>query len=306
MDPKDQTLVGGRPQMTESIPTSQQNTFPESGPTPKPIVGPTNPQPTVNTSLPPTPAPTMMQSSPLDQPPPPPPVGTQIQEPSTDLKDVITPSKPRGKFPLITILVILIILVLGGVGYLAYSNSQLKNKTEVAPTNNEVSLLPTPTPDPYANFKTYTSKIIPIEVMIPNDWSVEETENVELGNQKMVSAKSLDFAYQGASISAGFEFRVGPISDLTKKYNTFEEFTAEENKDGLSDLVIFNNIKFLKQGTTAKTLIDKTPVTIALYTSPDNTNDAIIMFNKILTTFKILESSETTPTPASPSATPAV
>jgi hypothetical protein len=302
MDPKDQTLIGEQPQIVEPDPTPQLNPFSESGPT----MASTNPQPPVNAPLPPIPQPTMMQSSPLDQPPPPPPVGTQIQEPSTDLKDVITPSKPKGKNPLVAILIILIILVLGGVGYLAYSNFLLKNKTEETPTNNEASLLPTPTPDPYANFKTFKSKIIPIEVMILSEWIVEETEDIELGNQKMVSAKSFDFAYQGASISAGFEFRIGPISDLTKKYNTFEEFTAEENKDGVSDLVIFNNIKFLKQGTTAKTLIDKTPVSIALYSSPNNTNEAIILFNKILTTFKILSSTETSPTPASPSATPAV
>ena len=302
MDPKDQTLIGGQPQTVEPIPTPQLNPFPESVPT----MAPTNPQPPVNAPLPTIPTPTMLQSSPLDQPPPPPPVGTQIQEPSTDLKDVITSSKPKGKFPLAVILIILIILVLGGVGYLAYSNFQLKNKTEETPSNNGLSLLPTPIPNPYANFKTFKSKIIPIEVMIPSNWAIEETENIELGNQKMVSVKSFDFAYQGASISAGFEFRIGPISDLTKKYDTFEEFTAEENKDGVSDLVVFNNIKFLKQGTTAKTLIDKTPVSIALYSSPVNTNDAIILFNKILSTFKILSSSETTPTPASPSATPAV
>ena len=301
MDPKDQMSVGSRPQTAEPIPTSQ-NPLPESEPT----MAPTNPQPPVSAPMPTTPQPTIMQSSPLDQPPPPPPVGTQTQEPSTDLKDVITSPKPKGKFPLVLILVILIILVLGGVGYLAYSNFQLKNKTEETPTDNEASLLPTPTLNPYANFETFKSKIISIEVMIPNDWVVEETENIELGNQKMISAKSFDFAYQGASISAGYEFRIGPISDLTKKYNTFEEFTAEENKGGVSDLVIFNNIKFLKQGTTAKTLIDKTPVTIALYTSPANTNEGIILFNKILTTFKIISSPVSSPTPASPSATPAL
>jgi hypothetical protein len=194
-------------------------------------------------------------------------------------------------------------LVLGGVGYLAYSNFLLKKESVVEPTNN-TSLLPLPTPDPYANLKKYTSRIIPVEVMVPNDWVAEETENLELGDQKMVSIKSFDFAYQGASISAGYEFRIGPISNLTKKYNTFEEFSAEENKDGVSDLVVFNNTKFLKQGTTAKTLIDKTPVTIALYSSPENTNQAIILFNRIISTFKILSTSTPTPSAASPSATP--
>ena len=306
MEPNDNALgnQGGQiPQMaTPTTPTTEgdltggiQEAAPNVTQTPAPIQEPA-PQPQ-----------TTQQISPLD--PPPTPMAGTTPGAGNDLKEVITSPKPKGKFPLLIILIILIILVLGGVGFLAYQNMQLKNKTST-PTTNSISApattITTPTPNPYLNFKTVQGESIPIEVMIPSDWTVEQTENAELGNQKMIDAKSFDFAYEGASISAGYEFRIGPVSDLTKKYNSFEEFSAEANKDNSYDLVVYNQIKFLKKDTTAQTLIDKTPVSIALYSAPGSETDSIILFNKILASFKILSTPSVTGSPASPSATPSI
>jgi flagellar basal body-associated protein FliL len=305
MDPDENVIGNQGPQMAAPVaPTTEggfagggiQEATPNTAQPPTPIQEPAAPQ------QPPT-----QQISPLD--PPPPPMAGTTPGVGGDLKEVITPSKPRGKFPLLAILIILIVLVLGGVGFLAYQNMQLKNKT-ASPAGNTISApvtpFATPTPNPYLNFKTVQGESIPVEVMIPSNWTVEQTENAELGNQKMIDAKSLDFAYEGASVSAGYEFRIGPVSDLTKKYNSFEEFSAEANKDASYDVVVYNQIKFLKKDTTAQTLIDKTPVSIALYTAPVNETDSIILFNQILATFKILGTPSVTETPASPSAIPSM
>jgi flagellar basal body-associated protein FliL len=304
MDPNDNVIGNQGPQMaapatpmTESGFTEEtQETTANAAQTPIPIQEPAASQ-----------QPNTQQISPLD--PPPPPMAETTPGAGGDLKEVITSPKPKGKFPILAILIVLIILVLGGVGFLAYQNMQLKNKA-ATPSGNTINPLATPfatpTPNPYLNFKTVTGESIPVEIMIPSDWTVEQTENAELGNQKMIDAKSLDFAYEGASVSAGYEFRIGPVSDLTKKYNSFEEFSAEANKDGSYDVVVYNQIKFLKKDTTAQTLIDKTPVSIALYTTPVNETDSIILFNKILASFKILTTPNVTGAQASPSATPSI
>jgi hypothetical protein len=303
MDPDNNFSAGGEAQTTKPAEATQTSPFAIGNQSTMPV----GTQAEANIQEPvAAPQPPVQQISPLDSPPPP-PTGSATDA-TSELKGVISPTKAKGKFPILAILITLIILVLAGVGFLAYQNMQLKNKTAL-PENNIVpvtSPIPTATPNPYLNFKTVEGVAIPVSAMIPNDWTVEQSENPDLGNQRMIDAKSPDFAYQGASVSAGYEFRIGPVSDLTKKYDAFEEFSAEVNKDGSYDLVVYNGIKFLKLGTTAQTLIDKTPVTIALYTSPNDENNAIILFNKIMATFKIISTPPISTTPATPSATPSI
>ncbi|OGM12798.1 hypothetical protein A3A76_00895 [Candidatus Woesebacteria bacterium RIFCSPLOWO2_01_FULL_39_23] len=290
------------PQFQNTPPSMPAATYSNPFETVTPPVTP--PQPTV---------PITNQASPMDPPPSPPSVGPSIQDTTPNLNEVITPRRSRSKLPILLILGILILLVAGGVGYLAYQNMQLKNKV----TQTPLTQVATPTPDIYTNLKTFRSNIIPVEFKVPSDWEVSESQNQELGNQKIISVKSLDFAYEGSAISKGFEFRVGPMNDLTQKYDAFEEFTAEENKDGKNDLVVLNGIKWLKNGSSAKTLIDRTPVPVALYTGTSQANVGVILFNKILSSFRIVSQvTQSTPSASpspnltgpttSPTATPAV
>ena len=200
---------------------------------------------------------------------------------------------------------ILVVIVLVSVGYLAYQNHLLTQQ----PSSNQQTTLSVPvTTNPTVEYIAFISTILPIEFMVPNDWKTQETQNNELSNQKMIDSNSSDFAYkvEGGDIASGFELRVGPVSDLTKKYDSFDAFSAEENLDGTYTQQTINGNPWLVKGNQAKTLIDNTPLTITLYSSVDRANEAVTIFNQILTSVKI---STISPTPidtknASPSASP--
>jgi hypothetical protein len=143
---------------------------------------------------------------------PTPPVDKQ----SLSLRD--KPVEVKKSFPVLNLLMVLIILVLlGSSGYLAYQNMKLTKELSGMKT---VSVLPTaspivagnyytPTPvataDVTADWKTYSNSSMKFDVKYPNSWTViKETSNVELGfgvgDQQPVSyltissKKSIDFS----------------------------------------------------------------------------------------------------------------
>ena len=255
-----------------------------------------------------TPSPQMnQQTSPID-PPPAPVTPSQIVPDAAGLTTAMIPDKPkRGKAPVfLIILLLLVVAVLGVVGYLAYQNYNLSKA--VQPAANEPITIPTAT-DPYSDYTTYKSSLLPVEFMVPGNWTIDESEDPEIANQKMIKANSPDFAYQGSEIASGFEFRVGPVNDLTKKYDTFEAFSAEENTNSLYSTKTINQTAWLVKDSEAKTLLGKSPLTISLYTSSGLAANGLEIFNKILDSFKFVSTPSAqaiTPTiqPASPSASP--
>lgn len=237
-------------------------------------------------------------TSPFDTPPAP-PSQTQPSQAPVDLGNTIVEDKPKKNLPFFLILLlVLVVIVLGAVGYLAYQNYNLnknlnKNSQPVAeltPPNNEAET------DPYADFITYKSTIIPVEFMIPSAWKVDETNEPDLANQKMISVTSSDFAYENGEVSKGSEFRIGPVNDLVKKYDSFEAFSAEENSSNLYTQKIINETVWLVKGNEAKTLINNTPLTIALYAAADQTSVAPEMFTQILNTIKVVQPLPSIPT----------
>ena len=177
---------------------------------------------------------------------------------------------------------------------------------ENTPQATQPTLQIPPTTEPSANYTTYKSNVLPVEFMMPAGWVANESQDTELADQKVIDATSPDFSYSESSIAAGFEFKVGPVNNLTKKYDSFDAFAAEENPDNLYSIMTINGISWLVKGNEAKTLLDNTPLTVALYSSSENASSASSIFSDILNSFKIL-----TPTPsaivtplASPSANP--
>lgn len=255
-----------------------------------------------------TPSPQMnQQTSPID-PPPAPVTPNQIVPDAAGLTTAVVSDKPkRGKAPVfLIILLLLVVAVLSVVGYLAYQNYNLSKA--VQPTANEPITIPTTT-DPYSDYTTHKSTLLPVEFMVPGNWIIDESEDPEIANQKMIKANSTDFAYQGSEIASGFEFRVGPVNDLTKKYDTFEAFSAEENTNSLYTTKIINQTSWLVKDSEAKTLLGKSPLTISLYTSPSLAANGLEIFNRILNSFKIVSTSSALPIsptsiPATPSASP--
>lgn len=243
-------------------------------------------------------------TSPLDTPPAPASQPQPTAEP-INLGSTIVEEKPKRKTPVFLIFfLLLVIIVLGAVGYLAYQNYVL-NKNITTNTATKPSLTePTTSTDPYAGYSSYKSTVLPIEFMIPSAWKAQESEEKDLANQKIIKVNSPDFAYQESTISSGFEFRVGPVNDLTKKYDSFDALAAEINATNIYTQKTINGTPWLIGNTQATTLLDSKPLTVAIYSSVDMSENAIETFAKILNSIKI---TAVTPSiqPASSSATPA-
>lgn len=243
-------------------------------------------------------------TSPLDTPPAP-ASQTQPTAAPINLGSTIVEEKPKRKTPTFLIfLLLLVVIVLGAVGYLAYQNYVL-NKNINTNTVTEPSLTqPTVSTDPYTGYSSYKSTILPMEFMIPSTWKAQESEEKDLANQKIIKVNSPDFSYQESTISSGFEFRVGPVNDLTKKYDSFEALAAEINATNIYTQKIINATPWLIGNTQATTLLDSKPLTVAIYSSVDMSESAIETFSKILNSIRITAVAPTTQ-PASSSATPA-
>lgn len=255
--------------------------------TPAQIFNPPNTAPPVSTVI------NAQTSSPND-PPPSPPTQPQMNQTQPDLTSAVVSEKPKKKVPvLLIILLLLVIGVLGTVGFLAYQNYQLSKNMQESPLTQASLKIPeavekTPV-DPYLNYVSYQSTTMPLTFMHPKGWIVEETEDEELANQKMIKINSADFSYEGSDIASGFDLRIGPVNDLTKKYDTFDAFAVEENADGLFVQEAINGHLWLVKGNEAKTLINKSPLTIALYSGQKNTQDAVSIFRNILNSINISE-----------------
>lgn len=92
-----------------------------------------------------------------------------VQEPPSVLKPT-EPSKSN-RFLVLT-LSLLTLILLASTGYLAYQNMQLKKQI----AQPSASPSPTSTPDPTANWKTYTNHEYGYSVEYPSDWKVSEAK----------------------------------------------------------------------------------------------------------------------------------
>ncbi len=254
------------------------------------MVKPVTPQP-INNNM----QPNMQTTSPLDTPPAPPSQPQPIQAP-VNLGSTIMEEKPKKKLPLFLIfLLFLVVIVLGAVGYLAYQNYNLNKNINKTPAQTPLSK-PAAEKNPYEGYITYKSTALPIEFMVPSDWKVNETQQKDLADQKMINVDSPDFSYGEGTISKGYEFRIGPVDNLTKKYDSFDAFSAEENTGNFYSQKSINGTVWLVKSNEAKTLITNTPLTVALYSSADLAENAVEIFNKILNSVKITQTSSNTPT----------
>jgi hypothetical protein len=145
------------------------------------------------------------------------------------------------------------------------------------------------TPTPQIHLQQYTSKILPITLSFPSDWKVTETENPELGNQKKVTIESPDFAYQGDQVASGYQLMIGPVNNLTKTFDDFESFAQQENADQQGQVITINNIQWIQYPTSAKTLLNKTPLTVTLYSGEAEKTKAPSLFTQILSAFIIVQ-----------------
>src|SRR3989344_5970371 len=87
-------------------------------------------------------------------------------------------------------LTIMALVVVGGIGYFALKNRQLTlTPSPTSPPEPTVNQVPD---DDLANWKTFSSQIVPIEFETPPDWGVEEEKIVGAYDHITVTASSPD------------------------------------------------------------------------------------------------------------------
>ena len=224
--------------------------------------------------------------SPHDAPPPLPP--SNLKTPPIDERPLTIRSK-SGNFSKIAglVLAITIILVLAIVGYLFYQNNILKQNTVTE--NSRPIIIPTssaPTPDQTSNWINYKIQILPIELRLPPGWELSESANPELGNQKTINLYSPEFEYGEDGIIKGYQLLIGPYSELTDKYTSFDQFSTVENADERAKITTYQTIQWLKYSKSAKTLYSNIPLNVAIYSNDNDGMQAEFLFNLILPSFK--------------------
>lgn len=113
------------------------------------------------------------------------PVSTPALEPNQPLvKPVI-----QKQNPFLFVLVVLVIVLLGSTGYLAFQNVKLQKEIAGMKVTTHPST-PTTTSDPTAGWKTYTNSQFNISFKYPNDQDINEIDNVQNAGQFVVNMKS--------------------------------------------------------------------------------------------------------------------
>ena len=111
--------------------------------------------------------------------------------------------------------VVIIIALIGIVGYLVYQNTQLKNggvNTTPAITNT-VTNIPkaSSSPDPTANWKTYTNTQYYYEFKYPNKVTIDTTQT-DVTKAMFMGQKQIDSGRTQAELSDGYFFIVAVTS----------------------------------------------------------------------------------------------
>ena len=180
--------------------------------------------------------------------------------------------KPKSKSSFLTIIgVIVIVVLLGLVGYLAWQNSQLNNQLTETPTPQptlQPTLAPTPTPtnDPTAGWELFTASTY--NVSYPTD----VTANEEAGSVLLLTK-------QGATQTPDTELfdGISLVFEPKEISNTTLEEYVSARVDGI-----------LKEGV-ATISSEPTPITVGTYTGLTYTTDGLGTFRYI-----ILESKDKT------------
>lgn len=88
------------------------------------------------------------------------------------------------------IIILLVLVILGVVGYFAYSKGYINiNPSKSTPTvNPQLDLTSSPTPDPTANWKTYTDSDNIFSIKYPSDWYYFVSSSNESGRYVIFSS----------------------------------------------------------------------------------------------------------------------
>lgn len=202
---------------------------------------------------------------------------------------------------LVPILIIVAILAIFLGGYLLG-----QQQTKLPGILSQPTTQSSPTPDPTANWKTYTSEKYGFSIKYPNDWSVRVT-----------SAAADPYIYidlnikaswgESAGPEAGFPYTIAITEHKNTKKESFKDFVTKDLSEELK-----NNFTFQQEKIGSYTFYrtDKLPsaygalnvyitedggryisidlIPYSLDDPPNNQDKVLPTFNQILSTFKFL------------------
>ncbi|MCX6793645.1 MAG: hypothetical protein NTY06_00905 [Candidatus Gottesmanbacteria bacterium] len=191
-----------------------------------------------------------------------------------------TPAKPKSSL-LTGFIVIILLLFLGAVGFLVYQNRQLKQQiSHVQPTPTPL-ITPITTPDPTANWKTFT--LNEIIFRYPPNWTNQEYVQTPFGaeiksndgTQRIVVLSGINKGHTTADLS---EFINSLIANGANRL-TLNGSEASESK------ITYQGSKISTVYVTSK---DKTSQYSITLQAPEAYSDQQIdeLLSKILSTFK--------------------
>lgn len=283
-------------------PPASEPQAPEAVQTPPEPIMPTTPSfgqpPPAEVPQTPTAEP-VMPPSPVDQPPPPAPVAPVPPE--------VSGSKSSPIFAIA--LTVLLIAIIGLGGYFLYTkylggsaNKQATNETAtIAP------VVPIATPDPTADWKTYTNTKMGIEFKYPNTWSLLNDSHVSSAPSFDTGVKSQTKKGDGDEnlINYTFEFQ----KDSLENYKTWKLYDTTKNL-GLENISGISFEKYI--------LADMYYSLDYIYEASDNGIYRFTVFpyeqnnmptkltetvNMVLSTFSFVEATPSSSPTSSPSAT---
>jgi hypothetical protein len=181
--------------------------------------------------------------------------------------------KPMPKMPMVGLLVILLVLALGAVGFLVYQNMQLSKKVaEMQAVAPLASIVPTSSPvaDETANWKIYQNHNL--EFRYPVDWSISyDAQPDPTGNptKYSVTVGSLDITILSSDQYKTFE-TLQSISNLPSGTSTItskKEIQVGEQKalyvvqsnnlEGVIVLDLKNNLVFMEVDSKDKAVFNQ-------------------------------------------------
>lgn len=222
-------------------------------------------------------------------------------------------NKPNQLMPVISVAAF-VILALGAIGFLYYQNQQLKTMLAKYQTPApQATASPISTPNPTANWKTYTNTVRGYSIQYPGDWTIN-TSKAETKPDN-VNGAELDFTKDGYKLTIIWPSAYGPsicIFDDQPKgdipemaslcQGNFKEFSAGTKRRLIKPEVLSDHVQW-EIYSKEKTFFVTVPPT--RYTAPLKYDDGtVLIMDNILSTFKPTEIKTATPTASPKTSTP--
>lgn len=122
-------------------------------------------------------------------------------------------SVPKKNFPLILVVVLILVAIASGIVIGKYFLGQKASPStnQVVPTLTQPTLIPTPTPDLTADWKTYRNKEFGFEFKYPADWKLNELKNPPFRNI-IYGIANIDTQQPSNAMSGGPSPKIIPYS----------------------------------------------------------------------------------------------